>query len=259
MQKDYGNLSLTQLRELMQFEAMFDEERKEAIALLRSKPTYWKTISESLIPWAPYYDGPMINQLMGFLYAFGFMGEVRTAAQAEDPQQAVLDMVKRAQSDDQPTPGQFEALLKGYGLLIGLTNSFDSLRIFGSYINDLVEEGRNGNDKAFFDAIRIDPAVVSTKSFEVRMSRAVVENDQKFMSDLRRALNGKTKKHESQLNRVRFAIRALLDLGGLDLPDDELYELFVQKLNLYAPGEDAPKALRKHIRKQKKHSTTQKR
>lgn len=259
MQKEYGRISLAQLKELMQFESMFDEERSEAIALLRSKPKHWKTIVQNLIPWAPYYDGPMINQLMGFLYAFGFMGEVRTAAKAGDPQQFVLDMVRRAQSDEKPSVEQFDAFLKGYGLLIGLTNSFDSLRIFGMYLNDLVEEGRKGRDKAFFDAIRVDPTVVSTEAFGVRMCRAVIENDQKFMADFRRALNGKTKKHESQINRVRFAIRALLDLGGLDLPDDELQELFVQKLNLYAPGEDAPKALRKHIRKQKKYTTTQKR
>jgi len=248
------------LKALVKVEAEFGNLPDLIDKMISEKPGLRSQMEQGVIPWAPAYDGTVNNQLACFLYAFGLSHELREIHKSSDPYQALLDSLDQGLESQFPVGGDTQATVaRIIGLLIGLTRTFDSLKVFGKYINELVDEGRFGNDKSFFDAIRIDPAVLSTSALQQRLSQAVALNDRVFISGLQSALNGKTKKHESQLNRVRFAIRALLDAGGLDIPDDELIELFERKLHLYAPGEDPAKALRKHIRRQKRMATTQKR
>lgn len=138
MEKEYGNLSLEHLKLLMQFADLLDTERKEVSAVLRGNPDKWKTVADNLIPWAPYYDEPMLSQLNGFLLAFGLMHDVRAAAKSDDPHQAIIDSLNRYGNEEEISKERGDAILKCYGLIIGLINSFDSLRIFGKYLNELV-------------------------------------------------------------------------------------------------------------------------
>lgn len=260
MTKEYGKLSLAQLKEALALEAQFGDLEDHINGVVASKPELRAKIAGNGIAWSPAYDRPFADQLESFLRAFGLMHHVREAGQASDQQQAMLNLANNESIDpfgnDEASRDTF---IKIFGLLIGLTRTFDSLLVFGKYINELVAEGRAGNDSAFFDAIRIDPTVITTSAFQDRLSKAVAVNDQRFLEKLQQALKGKTEKHKSQLNRVRFAIRALLDAGGLKLPDREIQDLFVRKLGIYSPGSNAPKAIRKHIQKQKKQVATQKR
>src|SRR5690349_18322613 len=130
MEKEYGNLSLEHLKLLMQYADLLDKEHKEVPAMLLGKPDKWKTVADNLIPWAPYYDEPMLKQVEGFLHAFALMHEVRAAVKTGDPHQAMIDAVERNDTDEEISDEMGAAVLKGYGLLIGLINSFDSLRIF---------------------------------------------------------------------------------------------------------------------------------
>lgn len=241
----------------MALEAMFHPLRREVGRLIDAKPELRQKMAAHLLPWAGLYDESLPDHLGAFTIAFGFAGTVREAATQPDPHQFLLDWVKEGIPDDWvDTDEKKDVAHKLYGLLLGLSFSLESLMVFGKYLNELVAEGKAGNDKAFFDAIRIDPSVMSCEVFSTRLSRAVFEQDQRFFRSLRLALKGKTEKHQTQLNRVRFAIHVLLDAGDLDLSDDALERLFVEQLDLYAPGEAPAKALRKHIRKQRNRSTT---
>ena len=149
-------------------------------------------------------------------------------------------------------------IVKNFGIAISIAKNVDSLSVFGKYVNELVAEGRSGNDKSFLDAVRIDPTVVASEAFSARLSRAVLLDEKIFLDKLQASLKGKTAKHKSQLNRVRVAARFLIDAKADHLSDDDLETLFVERLKLYSPGEDGAKALRSHIGKQKP-STRQKR
>lgn len=118
-------------------------------------------------------------------------------------------------------------------------------------LSALVEDGRNGDDKAFFEAIRLDPAIVCGPIFSDRLAKAVLFNEKKFFQHLRSALKGPSGRHWKSYQDVRFVI-ALLREAGLDsLSDAELDNLFVDRLRIYPKSASARKNLRMQFWKSK--------
>ena len=139
--------------------------------------------------------------------------------------------------------------------ILGRTLSvFFSLRCVlyhGCFLNELIARARTGkgNDKALFDAIRIDQTVIGCKTAIERISKAVLLQDQEFLKKLKAAINGKATKREQQnFQKMRLVFEILYEVKSDSLNDDQLYELFVKTLKLYSwnssEGGNA-KALRK--------------
>lgn len=255
----YGKLTVDQLREYVKLERQAGPFMDAVFAEIRGDKELICKFGKDLLPWFEAYEGPIIDQIALLYRAYGLTPLLEQAAASKNPHGALLELAEKSIPDESiNSDAASDAVIKAFGIVMGIAKNIDSLRVFGKYINELVAEGKAGNDKSYFDAIRIDPTVVGCDSFACRLSRAVLEDDNIFLGHLRLALMGKTKKHQSQLNRVRVAVRFLIDAGADKLPDDQLYDLFVQKLKIYSPGEDGAKALRKHISKQRS-STTQKR
>lgn len=68
--------------------------------------------------------------------------------------------------------------------------------LHGCYMQELIARVRAGDDKALFDAVRIDPTVIGCKPIIDRISQAVRLRDYHFHTRLKGAMNGKIVKRE---------------------------------------------------------------
>ena len=127
----------------------------------------------------------------------------------------------------------------------------------GCFLNELIERVRSGDDKALFAAVRIDKTVIGCPSVIKRTSRAAIMNDEEFFNNLRNALEGKkTKLEQENFQMMRLAIEILHESGAARLNDKQLWQLFVEELDLYSRN-SSPKALRKFVDTyMKKNATT---
>ncbi len=130
----------------------------------------------------------------------------------------------------------------------------------GCFMNSLIERARSGDDKALFDAIRIDPTVIGCKSIIGRISKAARLQDTPFFNNLKKAFDGKkAKRQQENFQKMRVIFKVLTDAGALRLTDSQLRELFINELKLYtanSSGGGSEKALRKYADTYMKQNTT---
>jgi hypothetical protein len=147
------------------------------------------------------------------------------------------------------------------GIGLSIQNSLRCVLFHGCFLNELIERVRTGDDKALFDAIRIDPTVIGCPSVSFRISKAALLKDKRFFAKLRASLKGKmAKREQANLQKMRLVFEVLHESGATRLTDSQLEELFVHELDLYdydEIGGGKAKALRKFADTyMKKNSTT---
>jgi hypothetical protein len=147
------------------------------------------------------------------------------------------------------------------GKLFSIHNTLRCLLYHGCFLNDLIDRLRAGDDKALFDAIRIDPTVIGCLTVGQRLSKAALLNDEGFFDDLKNAINGSAAKREqANFQQMRLVLEVLHEAGAVRLSDAQLHELFVEELKLYSgnsKGGGNTKALRKFADTyMKKNATT---
>lgn len=134
------------------------------------------------------------------------------------------------------------------------------LRYHGCYMNDLIAHVRTGNNKALFDAIRIDSTVIGCQSVIQRISQAKRLQDDDFLSKFKNAMNGKNAKREqANFQQMRIVLKVLSEAGAVRLTNEQLHRLFVEDLNLYtanSKGGGSEKALRKFVDTYMKQNAT---
>lgn len=148
-----------------------------------------------------------------------------------------------------------------FGIGLSIHNSLRCVLFHGCFLNELIERIRTGDDKALFDAIRIDPTVIGCPSVSIRISKATLLQDKRFFAKLRASLKGKmAKREQANLQKMRLVFEVLYETGASRLSDSQLEELFVHELDLYdydEIGGGKAKALRKFADTyMKKNSTT---
>lgn len=139
-----------------------------------------------------------------------------------------------------PTPEEKEGLrpvlASVYALAFSLTNSFRALMTFGLYLNDLVAIVRNGGagaEKALLSAVKIDPTVIGCPSAIAYISQRTLQGDTKFFGKLSAAMKGKLSDAEkNHFEKVRLILQVLHETGAKHLSGPDLYQLFVQELEL---------------------------
>lgn len=90
-----------------------------------------------------------------------------------------------------------------FGLTLSVMANIRCLLIFGSYLNDLVAQVRAGGpdaDKALLRAIKIDPTVLGCPSVVQRLSRAAIESDKRFFSNVKGAVWPADKERTGELS-----------------------------------------------------------
>lgn len=136
-----------------------------------------------------------------------------------------------------------------FGNAWSIYNSLRCILYHGCFLNELVARVRAGDDKALFDAVRIDPTVIGCLSVSNRISKAALLKDNSFFAKLKAAINGKlAKREQANFQKMRLVFEVLHEAGATRLSDAQLHELFVKELKLYsgnAKGGGSDKALRK--------------
>lgn len=117
-----------------------------------------------------------------------------------------------------------------------LTQSFRALKIFGLYLNDLIAivRGNGPNaEKAVLAAVKIDRTVLACPSINTYISQRVLLNDAAFLRKLKRAENGKlTSREQRNYQQMRLVLQVLKEVGATKLTSKDLYQLFVDELDL---------------------------
>jgi hypothetical protein len=234
------------------------ETHSSLVEELKGKPESSQRLYEVTEPWCKLYEHTFVENL---IYAFGrvpmLSATLAEAVGADDPAQALLDDMEAEPPPEVKTdPELQQQLFSSLGCFFCLGLTVRAFEIYGRPINSLVVAGKSGDDSAWFDAIRIDPTVMSLPAFAERHARASIFLDGAFQNSLRLALKGPTKRPMKQIGRIRLALWILRDCRELPLSAHELVQLFVHDLGFYAPGEDPAKALSKHMHEVMKFSTT---
>lgn len=148
-----------------------------------------------------------------------------------------------------------------FGNAWSMRNTLQCILYHGCFLNELIERVRSGDDKALFDAIRIDPTVIGCYPAVERISKAMLLRDNSFFAKLKAAINGKmAKREQANFQKMRLVFEVLHEAGATRLSDAQLNELFVEELKLYSgntKGGGNDKALRKFADTyMKKNATT---
>jgi hypothetical protein len=147
-----------------------------------------------------------------------------------------------------------------YGLGLSMSNSLRCVLLHGCFLNELIERIRSGDDKALFDAVRVDATVIGCISVSNRVTKAVLLKDNRFFAKLKAAINGKVAKREqANFQKMRLVFEVLHEAGASRLDDAQLYQLFVKELDLYSSndrGGGNAKALRKFADTYMKNNST---
>lgn len=147
-----------------------------------------------------------------------------------------------------------------FGNAWSMFNTLRCVLYHGCFLNELIERVRAGDDKALFDAVRIDPTVICCISVSSRISKATLLQDNRFFAKLKASINGKlAKREQANFQKMRLVLEILHEAGAPRLSDSQLQQLFVEELGLYASnskGGGNAKALRKFADTYMKKSTT---
>lgn len=242
----YNNISADDLRFLLKNVDVFNRETASFADWLNEidhKPLL-ENLSE--LSWAHLYEKSFNESLNDFFIDSKLTHEREKISASENKIRATLSF---QQNLDQNLDQVFSSLpeeqqlgytvaMMTYGMV--MMKSARSLMICGLYINDLIAIARTSNsikerDEALLSAIRMDASVVGCQTALVRISKAVLLNDAKFLKKLRNAIDGKLGELEDRnFQKMRFILQVLHESGGIGLNDKALKELFVEQLNLYS-------------------------
>ena len=255
--KEYGKLSLKQLRELYSGYYKLQKEKEEFQETIQQRTERIKQLFDPALPWAYWYELSWEKGIALFLMAVGLDEEFKKATTAPDPQQAVLDLI----NIDPDLPFDVEELTEeeeGFltSLLQSISGQAAAISMFSQPMSVLVEKAKSGDDEALLNAVLVDRSVVAAPSIAKRIQMAHLINDEAFLNNLAKAITRtRPRRPAEEYDDLRFMLEALEESAGLDnLSYEQLYSLFVDELQLY-PGEerkDAFEGLRKLIQRRKK-------
>jgi hypothetical protein len=209
--------------------------REEGATIFPSDALRWS--------WCHLYELPPKEHFVRALIDVGGIGVLQELAQSPNQIQALPGAVEKALTqidvlkvNEEAADSLRKSLPAIFGAAVSVLNSMRSLMAYGLYLNDVVGKVReNGKDADswLFRAIRIDLTVMGCSCVAERLSRAVMLDDQKFLSKVRAAMAGKlAKRDQKNYQKMRLVLDVLCETGAPELSTDELYHLFREELNL---------------------------
>lgn len=267
MPRHYANFSAADLRLLLTFLPQFESELGQVPQLFSGSATDNFTTENLPFAWCVLYEMSPIKHFSLAFAALGLAGELQQVAAGDNAIQKMEELSNAVDGllakEVERLPEDQKEAFTAHALAIAMSmmHSLRCLLVYGRYLNELIEEAREGapnlRDKALLNAIRIDPTVVGCPTAISRISRAVVLKDQQFLTKLRSAMSGKLGASESSTyQKLRLVLQVLHESGGVNLNDDELQNLFVKELDIYADSAGASKNLSEFTRKFKKKKST---
>lgn len=258
MGKVYGKLTADQFQEFISFFPVLFAMLRDTEKHLASTPA---AKFESVMPgdfgqYVLVYECSFYQHLGLLIHGLNRTGEVKAMAAAPDPQEAVLEMLrKRDEIEDVPQHEDFtgEDLL---GLTYALSRTMQSMATYGRSISSLIQDVREkGNHDSLFKAVRMDRAVIGCPTAMRHIAKAQIRGNKTFFRHLRAALAGPSKKPMIALEPMRYALLMLREMGLDSLSDKELEYLMVERLKVYSPAPSAAKNLRAQYQQSRKIKT----
>jgi hypothetical protein len=240
-EKAFGKLSADDLKTLLSYVPLLFSEAEDVRTILQEKQDKILSPDNPKVSWCQFYELPAAQHVATGMVVMGLTDELKTLAESPNQIQAMVSIIDKFASDDSELSDEdvenFRSVSVAlYAWIESIIRSLRSLMTYGLYLNDLiavVRSGGSGADKALLSAVKIDPTVLGCPSVIVRISRAVMLDDQKFLGDVQRAMNGKLDKREQKTYQdMRLVLQVLHEAGAPALNADDLYTLFHEELNL---------------------------
>lgn len=249
-EKEFGKLSLDQLKELVVDLADLKPQRKDLTTRAKEDLNGFLKESPGDFSWADYYSLTIVEMVALMLYVGGLNEELHTALKKDDPQQYLLDTFKALEPSIRDLgDGQDASEYVFAALSIALLKSLESIEIYGCSCNGLVQRVRSGDDKALFDIVRLDHSAVGNSEIASRIAKAGLRQDKKFFIKLSKAIKGVPLKYTQAYGPLRYLILTLYEMGELShLSTEDLYQLFCIDLKLYpTSGSDPARSLKRLV------------
>lgn len=254
----FGNLPLDDLKDFTKLLEPLKNEQAELLSLTREK---FDKLQSQLSPdfsWSLFYELPLLEFSILQLATFGSIDSLEQAH--KDGKNLFRYMLDESIGYMQGAEAEWDGGHKGqftmedvYAVMFAMQGWMDSIRYYGRYINHMVADVRDGKDpedKAFFDVLRIDPTAIGCPSFVARLSRAHLKGDTKFMNDLQLALVGKPHSSLSANENLRMVLQLMHEAESLeDIKTKEAQALFVRELKLYTTQGDSKRSLMRFIQR----------
>ncbi len=144
-----------------------------------------------IINWHPLYELEFNQSLALFFHSAGLLDTLKAIAESDNPQAATLEFAENFEPPEGVEQRMTDQDKVNFAASIMCTfQNLSAISRYNKSINNLLEEARNGEDHALFNAIDVDPSVVSTETADKRISQAVVRQDKAFLDQLGRAVKG---------------------------------------------------------------------
>lgn len=147
-EKEYGKLTAEQFKTLIGKLPELRKQQGEFAEIVRavSKQRLDELLPKDLV-WAEIYELPFIEHMALLLLALDKADFIKQAAQADDPQQVVLDLLEA--DDDEAWQGGWQGSFeKGHliALVFTLQRTILSIMLFQKTMSTLIEEARQGGN-----------------------------------------------------------------------------------------------------------------
>jgi len=237
MKKDFNETLSKQLRELYAHYYKQSRGIDEIYDLIQEKPESINILSETF-PWSMFYELPYRIFLAICILELGLTQEVKEIAASDNQMQASLEHMKKLDETDE----EYEELSEEgkafrFSLVIASFKQFSSMAIHSRPLSKLIEQVREGNDNALFDAVLVDQSVLATPTVARRIQTAQLTRDGDFMDLLSKAIKGsrpKRQKRDNSLDDLRYMMEVMDEEIGLNkLTHNELYDILAEDLELY--------------------------
>ena len=254
MSKIYGKLTEEHSKTLYSQLHTTKEAAAEFSVEIKNNPEKFLSLTE---PWAWFYELPFNEVLLIYLSVCGLLEPIIKAVKSETPYDDYFHFTENEMMDRSLPNESDETITVLLTMLPVMKNNITCLSRHSTYLNNLVEKARTGDDQSLFEAVYIDRTVTCTPTAMKRISEAEIIQDAEFFSLLSKALNrSRPKKPDQELDDARYMIQALSEnIDKDDLIYDDFYQLIVNKLELYSEdGADPYGSFRKFFNKQIKKS-----
>lgn len=254
MNKEFGKLTANQFRE---FVGLLPQLRQESAWLRKTLQELPKDKRHELFApgssWEWIYELSLIQHVVLLVYALGRSDTLDGIVKSPDPMDSLRAWVDEDASESHHPDFEIQDII---ALLYSLSRSIESVFLFERSLSGLVQEVRDdGNIDSLFKAISVDRSVLACPSVVTHIANAEMFNDKGFFKQLRTALNGPSKKNMAALADMKYSFAILRELQIDKLSDDNLEELMVRTLKVYADSPSSRKNLRAHYQKSKKLKT----
>ncbi|MEH6544597.1 MAG: hypothetical protein V7721_11735 [Porticoccaceae bacterium] len=154
-----------------------------------------------------------------------------------------------AQYEEPPDPHGIRLTLS-VPMTLAMQGHVRAMDMFNQTMDELLLQAANGDDKALFKAVLVDPVVLTAFPAQSRFIQAALMKDDSFFQSLAKALTHKKPiRPAKKYDPIRFLIGSLDSLQALDgVTQDEICRIFIDELGLYPHDSGDPYAgLKKFI------------